>query len=57
MRIKVERTLQGFRLTDKYGNREYLSGRDWTRKLASQALDVYEYVYGYRRKTIRFLEA
>lgn len=61
MKIEVEATWNGqidglgFRLTTPLGEREYIKGAKWTRKLATEALDLYEQVYGYQRSSIRFL--
>lgn len=58
-RIKVESCWGGgerfsFRLTFPDGSRESISGDTWTRKTASQALDIAEHVYGYDRRNVRF---
>jgi hypothetical protein len=55
--INVERCFAGsmrFMLTNRKGEREFIRGEEWTRKLASEALDLYEYVYHFKRKSIRF---
>ena len=59
MTIKVEGCWNGgskysFRLTMPDGSRESIMGEDWTRKLASRALDIAEHVYGFNRRKIRF---
>lgn len=58
MRIQVQPEFAGslrFRLTTPDGKREYVRGEKWTRKLASEALDLYQYVYKFKRKNIRFV--
>jgi hypothetical protein len=57
MTVKVESTWgshEGFRLTMPNGDRETLRGFRWTRKLATQALDLLEHVYGFQRSSVRF---
>ena len=59
MIIKVESCWGGnnhytFRLTTPDGSREYVRGDEWSRKLASEALDIFEKVYGLSRRKIRF---
>ena len=59
MTIKVEACYGGndhytFRLTMPDGSRESIRGVKWTRKLASEALDIMVNVYGYNRRRIRF---
>ena len=57
MTIQVERCFPGsarFMLTNSNGDREYIRGEEWTRKLAGEALDLYQYVYKYKRSSIRF---
>ncbi len=59
MIIKVESTWSGgekhgFRLTTPDGSREQVSGFQWSRKLATEALNLFEHVYGYKRSSIRF---
>jgi hypothetical protein len=58
MTIKVEAVWggrsSGFRLTLPNGDREQVAGDKWTRRLASQALDILEHVYHLKRSTIRF---
>lgn len=58
MKIKVERCLGNkFRLTTPCGSRESIShdeGDTWSRKYATQALNLFERVYGYKRSSIRF---
>lgn len=60
MKIKVERTLSGFRLTFPRGAREFISYREdqgtfWTRVYASEALDIACRLYGARRASTRFI--
>ena len=43
-----------FMLTNSNGDREYIRGEEWTRKLAGEALDLYQYVYKFKRSSIRF---
>lgn len=58
MIIKVERcTGNVFRLTAPCGSREFVShdeGDSWSRKYATDALNIFEHVYGYKRSSIRF---
>ena len=57
MTIQVQPVFAGslrFMLTNSKGEREYIHGEKWTRKLASEALDLYQYVYHYKRSSIRF---
>lgn len=58
MTILVDRCSDGtFRLTDPQGRRESISnelGDRWDRDFASQALDLYQHVYHYKRRGIRF---
>jgi hypothetical protein len=59
MIVKVEACWNGnnhytFRLTMPDGSREYVTGLEWTRTLASNALTMLENVYGYNRRRIRF---
>lgn len=63
MKVKVEGCWSGgekfsFRLTfkDRWGrwHREGVSGQDWTRKIASEALDILESLYNIPRRTVRF---
>lgn len=60
IRIKVESVWNGqanghgFRLTTPSGLREQLRGETWTRRLASEALDLFEHVYHFKRSAIRF---
>lgn len=59
MIIKVERCWGNtFRLTTPpCGSRESISydeGDTWCRKYATQALNLFERVYGYKRSSIRF---
>ena len=45
MTIQVERCFPGsarFMLTNSNGDREYIRGEEWTRKLAGEALDLYQ---------------
>lgn len=58
MKIKVEGVCGsklGYRMTDPQGRRETVSGVLWTRTLAKKALDIWENVYGYKRRNIRFI--
>jgi hypothetical protein len=41
-------------LTNSKGEREFIRGEEWTRKLASEALDLYQYVYKIPRRKVRF---
>lgn len=53
--IAVERTLNGFRLTIPDKGREFFrSDGFWTRKIAAEALDLLENVYGFERTAVRF---
>jgi len=54
--IKVERCWPSNRwqMTTPDGQRETLYAEEWTRKESSWALDLFEKVYHYRRKDIRF---
>lgn len=55
MKVKVERCLGGyFRLTMPGGERENVNGDEWTREVASRALDVCEHLYGMDRSRVRF---
>lgn len=58
MIIKVERcTGNVFRLTTPCGSREFVcheEGDSWSRKHATEALNIFERVYGYKRSSIRF---
>jgi len=59
MRVKVESCWGGgdrfyFRLILPDGSREHVPGERWCRKVASDALDVLENVYGYARGRVRF---
>lgn len=55
MIIKVDRIFNGgLRFTNKQGQREFLPYKEWTRKAASDALDIYEHVYGYKRENVKF---
>lgn len=58
MKIKVERCWGNyFRLTTPCGNRElipYEEGESWSRKYATQALNMFMSVYGFKRSSIRF---
>lgn len=58
-RIVVERCWGGkniyFRLTMPNGEREFVRQETWTRKTATEALDLLEGVYGYCRQAIRFV--
>ena len=57
--IRVERCWNGgtrfsFRLTMPDGSRESVTGEEWTRKVAGEALNIAEHVYGYDRRNVRF---
>ena len=58
--IKVESTWSGhkdehgFRLTLPDGSRESVRGSEWNRRTATEALNLFERVYGIPRSTIRF---
>lgn len=58
MKITVERcTGNKFRLTTPCGSREFIShdeGDWWDRSYATQALNLFENVYGFKRSSIRF---
>lgn len=57
MTIRVERCAGRFRLIDKFGNVEFITNKDndrWSRYFATNALDMYQAVYKYRRRSIRF---
>ena len=59
MIVKVEQCYSGhdkfrFRLTLPDGKREFVPGREWTRTVATDALNLLERVYGARRSRIRF---
>ena len=57
MRVRVEGTFGskfGFRLTLPDGRRVHLSAEDWTRVIASSALDEVQRLTGARRSSIRF---
>lgn len=58
MKIKVERCWGNkFRLTTPTGEREFISHEEgdwWSRKYATEALNLFERVYGYKRQNIRF---
>lgn len=55
MTIKVEGVHNGsdfgYRMTDPKGHRETIYRDTWP---AKEALDIWEHVYGYKRKNIRF---
>lgn len=56
MIIRVEHCIGNkFRLCRRYNKDvEFILGDTWTRSLTSRALDLYEHVYGYCRRNIRF---
>ncbi len=54
MTIKVERTLSGLRFTTPKGEREFINDSEWSRKTAIEALNLFEHVYHFNRKNIRF---
>ena len=56
MKIRVEQCYNGefcFRLTFN-GHRETVTADRWNRTVATQAKNLFENVYGLRRKNIRF---
>lgn len=59
MKVRVEHCWGGnrsyFRLTLPNGERELLRGDTWTRKIASEALDIAERLYGANRNSVRFI--
>lgn len=60
MRVKVESCWGAnnkyyFQLTFKDGSREFVRGDQWTRKVASEALDIAENLYGLKRKNVKFV--
>lgn len=59
MKITVERCMGNyFRLTTPCGSREFIShdeGDSWDRNHATQALNLFERVYGMKRSSIRFV--
>ena len=54
MTIKVEKTLSGLRLTTPKGEREFINDDEWSRKTAIEALNIFEHVYHFNRRNIRF---
>lgn len=59
MIIKAERCWGGgenfsFRLTMPCGARESVKGEEWTRAVAREALNIAEYVYGLKRRNVKF---
>ena len=59
MRIEIDRTLTGFRLTFPKGEREFIRYEDalgqwWNRQYATIALDIACNLYGANRKAVRF---
>ncbi len=56
MRINVvyNVVMERFNLTDQKGHRDVIRGCVWNRKVATEALDMYQYVYKYKRKNVRF---
>ena len=58
MKIIVERCMGNtFRLTTPCGKREFIKHEEgdwWSRKHATQALNLFESVYGFKRRNIRF---
>jgi hypothetical protein len=59
MRVQVERCWGAnnnyfFRLTFKNGEREYVRGDEWTRAVATEALNIAENLYGLKRKNVKF---
>ena len=60
IRVKVESCWGGgekyyFRITTPGNARETIRGEKWTRKVASEALNLLENVYHYDRAKIRFI--
>jgi len=58
MTVKVQPCTSGhqsyFRLTWGDGHWQNITGETWTRKVASNALDVLSTVYGLDRRNVRF---
>ena len=59
-KVRVERCWSGgerhyLRLTLPQGQREFLSYGKWSRRAASEALDVCEYCYNMPRGSVRFI--
>jgi hypothetical protein len=54
VKIRVQRCWGYFRLINPEGQRECITGEEWTRELAKRALDIYENCYHYSRRNIRF---
>lgn len=59
MKVAIDRTLTGFRLTLPNGAREFIRyhenlGNWWCRAYARQALDILENLYGATRRNVRF---
>lgn len=57
VRVTVERTTIGFRLTMPCGSREYVKNPDndwWDRGFATTALDILENLYDVTRRNVRF---
>ena len=59
MTVRVERCWSGgnkfsFRLTFPEGKREHIVGYQWSRRVASEALDIAQHLYGARRQNVRF---
>lgn len=56
MKIRVERCFGGkFRLTTPKGEREFIRAESWTRAVATEALNLYQYNYHLKRSSIRFV--
>ena len=59
MTVEVERCWSGsdkyeFRLTFPSGERECVRGYEWDRKVAGEALNIAEHLYGAERRRVRF---
>jgi len=59
MQVNVRQCYAGndlmlFELTMPCGSMERLRGEDWTRNIASIALDMLEALYGARRSSVKF---
>lgn len=57
MTVRVDRIRGSFRLQDRFGNVEFITNSHndkWDRSFAKMALDLYERVYKYKRRAIRF---
>jgi hypothetical protein len=57
MTIQVQAVFGGslrHQITMRDGSREYIRTERWDRKAATEALDLLEYVYHFKRQNIRF---